>query len=428
MTNGEFDEPVMYEIDGYNRQCVEDGRDGQQIQTIVRGELLEMFLGLGADFWPPQLSNFKTLLEIYLSDGRGCIPKNKLAVVLESSIGVTRQKKVSGPECGRLVSGGAIVTSMALSSYSAANNHVAEFEAWTMYLVHLLAVAERWSVAKKYWKAEADLAVNAMFSCLARLCEELSQRSGNYVEGNSLVDKPLYRVRLTQLIGLMCVYGLWMKEADRRSEKHLEFIRSFCARNVNELLLWGEYAIPQFLAWYLFAPNVDPTARRHSVMANLIDAISEINSSRGDGGVPNPYYSPEEIWPYLLGLKSEKLGDTFTGESFTIGALVDLHVRANFKQSMKRLWPNVSKIAQRSFVPEQKWEYYLWRSERGSNLEVWPNPTQLWDTMIREAHESKGEDIPKLVKLWPVAYLSYLIVAPHRINRSGVRWLATAVN
>ena len=47
------------------------------------------------------------------------------------------------------------------------------------------------------------------------------------VEGNALADPPLRPVRVTQLVGLMSVYGLWLKTHDQEDRGHFEFVAIF---------------------------------------------------------------------------------------------------------------------------------------------------------------------------------------------------------
>jgi hypothetical protein len=84
-----------------------------------------------------------------------------------------------------------------------------------------------------------------------------------------------------------------------------------------------------------------------------------------------------------------------------------------------------TEIINSTFEPEEKWEYYLWNSERGVNKDVIIPPTQKWDDLKALALESSGKAIPELIKAYPIPYLCFLCVFPHRLNSSGIRWLDT---
>jgi hypothetical protein len=426
VVNGEFDEPVLHEIDAYNQACERDNRPHHRIETIVKGELEAKFRALGSDFWPPQITDIKALLELYVDSGKGPLPKAKLASVLEAILPIRASSKPSNDQCSRAIASAAVTTSLALSSFSSSDNYVAEFEGWTLYLAHLLALAERWELPKRSWEAEAKIALAAMEDRLARLSDELKDRQ-DYVQGNSLVDKPMYRVRMTHLVGLLSAYGLWLLDNGRETDEHYAFVRDFYLKHNSEMGLWGECAVPQFLAAYFFAGSVDPTPHRDRILHALLTGITQANDPRGKGFLAPPYMSAEEIMPHVFGVASKPLDDSFAGEAYSIEPLFHLYVRTNFKQAAKNLWPKISRIIHRSFVPRHKWEYYLWQNERGTNLSVLPNPTQCWDALKTIAWESEGRDIPKLIKNWPMAYLCFLMVVPHRLNASGVRWLATAI-
>ena len=53
-----------------------------ELRTIDRGELFEKAKKLGTDLWPSELSDTKTLLEIFLENGEGTLPKGKTCITL----------------------------------------------------------------------------------------------------------------------------------------------------------------------------------------------------------------------------------------------------------------------------------------------------------------------------------------------------------
>ena len=77
VVNGSLDETIRQEIVDRNRRW--ENRGYRPLEVIVRDDLLRRFISLGSDLWPSELESARTLLELYLSDGRGVVPKARLA-------------------------------------------------------------------------------------------------------------------------------------------------------------------------------------------------------------------------------------------------------------------------------------------------------------------------------------------------------------
>src|SRR5438874_1063289 len=107
-------------------------RGRPKVKTIVKGDLLARFQKLGTDFWPLETSaDFLTFLEMFLEDGLGPLPKQKLASLLESSIPSRKARAASKADYTRAISAGAVLCSSAIGKFTNAENHWAQFEAWT---------------------------------------------------------------------------------------------------------------------------------------------------------------------------------------------------------------------------------------------------------------------------------------------------------
>jgi len=73
VTNGEIDEEVCRAIDDLNRLWADREQPEIKLETIVRGQMLDMAKKVGLSLWPSELTDIKTFLEIYLCDGRATL-------------------------------------------------------------------------------------------------------------------------------------------------------------------------------------------------------------------------------------------------------------------------------------------------------------------------------------------------------------------
>ena len=426
VTNGNIEEEVSRAIDDRNRTWKDQGLP-YCLKTIVRGQILEKATNLGIDLWPSELTEIKTLLEMFLESGQGVLPKEKLVSLFESTFPLKladSENEPSKTHCRRVIASAAILCAIATSSFSNENNHVAEIEAWVLYLSYVLALAERWELSAKAYENEFEIATQSIYNSLANLCDEIKERK-EFIEGDPLADSYIYNVRMTWLLGLMSIYALWRGSKGEPKDEADDFLREFCKEKRNQLDLWGEAAIPQFLAFLWYFRKINGTKEHDDFLGNLISVICEVNGPKGRRPLANPYYEAEDILPHILGVAEEPLMDSFRGQSYALEGLIHLYVRRNWKQSMKFLWTDVTRLMYQSFEPENFCDFYRWRNEEGKNWTVSPKHTQDWEELRAIASESDGACIPSSIKPHPILLLLFLCVYPHRMNAEILRWLDT---
>jgi hypothetical protein len=431
--NGDFDEEVSRAIHDFNSARSREGNSTIRIHTIVKGELLDRIKKLQNNLWPTELSDTKTFLDLYLESGTSSLPRAKLVSLIESVLPFSKRngKDPSQQRCARSIASCAILCSIAISSFSNAENHVAEFEAWTVYLAYVLALAERWKLPKAKWQVEAGLGMDAMYTALGRLCDELMRRK-HYVEESSFAEMAFQslfiRIRVTYLLALMGIYALWRRDSQDTDIDREEFVRKFCLENAGKLFLWGEHAAPQFLAFYFYYRTIEPGMIPDRLLLGVINAITTANAPASQQALANPYYTIEDILPALVGMADEPLENHFNEASFSLEAFIHLFVRRNWKQAMRTVWPETTRIHTRRFKPTRRWEYYFWQCDRGQYEETIAPPNQNWDDLRRISSEHEGRDVPRLMRDLPIQYMCFLCVFPHRLHANGIRWVASRLD
>ena len=428
VTNGRIEEEVSRAIDDRNRAWESRNQPYRRLETIVRGELFEKAKKLGTDLWPSELTDIRTLLEMFLENGEGTLPKEKLASLFESTFPLKHLKNGKKPAkkyCERVIASAGLLCAIATSNFSKENNHVAEIEAWTLYIAYVFALVERWDLSIKAYQNALKIAKQSIYDSLTNLCNEIKERT-DLIEDNPLVDSYVYRVRMTWLLGLMSIYALWRHSEEEPTSEIDDFLSEFCKEKQHLLELWGEAAIPQWLAFFWYFNKIDKTKNNDNVLSNLIKIICKYNGPKGKGILASPYYEAEDILPHIFGIADDPLLDTFKGESYALEGLVHLYVRRDLKTSMKQLWSDVTRLAFLSFEPENLWDFYRWRNmEEGTNKIVFPKHTQDWKELKALSSESEGTCIPPTIKNHPILLLLFLCVYPHRMNAEIIRWLDT---
>ena len=440
VTNGILEEEAQHAVDLFNEGSRKRG--APQLEVWTGGHLEKKAKNLQGDLWPSELVDARTLLELYLHDGRDVFPKAELAALLWSTLPFSEKANGAAPSksaCNRAISSAAVLTALALSSFTEKENHVAEVEAWTMYAAYALALAERWGLEPKHFEAEVGIALQAIENSLTDLAKEVEGRE-RMVEGSVMVDGPFYGIRVTWVMALLCILGLWRRAEGKEKDETDSGIGAFVHARRRALMLWGEAAVPQLLAVHWYEKHVE--ARPGSAdrfLGSLLDSVVGARKPGSSVPLPDPHYGPEDWAPHVAdaqlagvvppGLRVAKtpLTTLFAGYSYALEGLVHLCVQQSLKAELKMLWPSITRISMHRLEFEEPWHFYLWRAEEGTTRIVQPEHTKEWDGLKAEAGDTSGDGLPDLLRRYPVLALLFVCVYPHRANDTVLRWLNSAL-
>jgi hypothetical protein len=85
VTNGTIKDPVRIQINDRNEDNQRKNRQYAHLEVIGKDSLLKSFVDAQGRFVPRELPDMRAFLELYLEDGRGMLPKEKLFAVLEGT-------------------------------------------------------------------------------------------------------------------------------------------------------------------------------------------------------------------------------------------------------------------------------------------------------------------------------------------------------
>lgn len=418
VTNGDLDEEVRLEIEHRNQEW--ERRGHPKLETIVKGQLLTRFKKLHTNLWPIELTSEKTLLEFFLADGTDCLPKGELAKLIIGLLPLSNGK-LNKARCSRALASAALITAYALSPYTEKSNHVALIEGWTVYVACLIALVEKHNLDEKYWENSLSISAFAIEKVFTDLCDELKARR-NLIEGEPLVDAPFYKGRVTWLVGLVSAFALWRRLRDphwKIEDWYKDFVRS----NQKDLLLWGEAAVPQFLANFWFLRQFTANASIDGILVSLIKSICEVNQPKNPSGLPDPYHGLAEVIAEQFGISDNINPENYSGRSYTLEYLVHLFVRRGWRQELRFLWPGITYLHYAEFQPEQTWQYCLWTSEEGKLLTAQPKMPQSWAELRNQSKLTDTSRIPKVFQRYPELLLVFIMVYPHRLVKNVAKFL-----
>ena len=440
VTNREIEEEVCRAIEDLRKSWRQNRLPDRPLHTITRGQFLAWAKTLGADVWPSELSDARDLLELFLLPGDGPLPKQQFASLVDETIGLQLEEP-SHPDVCRRLSSSALVTAIAVTSFAEKANHVAEIEAWTVYLACLCASVERRGLAYRDYRTEMNIARDAIVGKLTALAAEAHERSADgfmgLAEGDSALDFAhlFYRARLTCVMGyLSTLVLLHMDSPDELVVNGMDFSRfrkwlgGFIRSNLRFGFLWGESATPHFLAVYWFLRAFGRPQESRSVLESVVRGIYEASKADDSRGLPSVYQSAEQALDVHNELKPDGPPQNLRRQSRVLEGLFQLFVRLNYKQAAKALWPDYTRFILRSYEVSEPWEFFRWHNEEtGSNRDLIPPRRQEWVDVKRAAEWSDDSSIPAVLRDRPELALLFAQVYPHRLSSTVMRWLDTAL-
>ncbi len=423
VTNGELDEEVRVEIADRNSEW--ERRGYPKLETTLKGQLLTRFLRLHTNLWPIELIFEKNLLELFLADGTDCLDKGKFAGFIGELLFLS-DKQLNKSECSRILASAAIMTAYALTPYEVKSNHVATFEGWVIYAAYLAALVEKYDLNARYWQESFNISLTAIEYAFANLCDELRVRK-HLVEGDPLVDQPFYRGRVTWLVGLVSTFVLWNTLRNQSLPDDLKtWSKSFVEEHQKDLLLWGEAAVSQFLAAFWFLSSVTANLYPVNLLTNLIKSISAMNAydNKEQVGLPDPYHNLSKVIELRYDLSPNRLREeNYLGQSYTIESLIHMLAKRSWRQRLRWLWPQITRVRFIEFYPDQSWEFCLWYCENGHRRDKQPEMPQSWTKLRDESRQVNLDKIPKIFQQYPELLLAFIIVYPHRLTTDVAKFL-----
>lgn len=414
VTNGHIDEEAQQAIVQQNAKNENDGYPDRRLETITRDQLLIWSYELEDSLWPSELEDIKLLLELLTQAGDEIFPLDIWNKLLTHVLKLSKDdKECSTAEFSRRVSSSALLTAVALTTYSEKKNHWAIISAWTMLSIYLISATEKYKKSEKLISDTLILAEEAIFNELYSLVEEVLDTKGYLTEGNEMADFAVYKWRYTILVGLCSVFWLWAEKDNLWPDEEFKSrLKAFIPDNQDEMDLWGEAAIPQFLShiWQILSNG--NKKKSEELTNNLLKFC--VHES-----LPIVYYDADEVIRHRLAQSLEYFDPCFEEppkELSWFAQQLFLHmVYRDLKEFCSNLWPEYSRsTVSVSFIPDESWQFCLYRTEFGENKSYVPPVTGDWNKLKSEASESASIIVSQSLLQRPVLLWLWCFLCPQR--------------
>lgn len=450
VTNGEIDEEVHRAVDDLNQGYERRGfQEETRLHLISRGVLLDWSIKHASTFWADGFSIHEKLIRLFNVEGDTSPRLDIVSEGLDEILKITSEgKKLSNADFKRRQISASLFASLATRNYSRDQNHIAVAGIFSVLFASLSAaeVKHEKSVTKEDGKVRLSARESFLSACLdlaSELTEEIAKleaakpdekgRDYNilYLGGGAVADHFLWRARALKTVSLLSLLNIEARKFDPSFELPDDIQRTIgilTEQGRTKFQIWGEGAIPQILAHLWNQRISEPTMLPNQGHYDVLRVI--LNDTMGDekGYIATPYHSADVALRDALGGafgfdRGTVEKDTQKRSSYFAEALFHCYVRCNIKSFAKSIWPGMTKLIHNSFLPENQWEYCLWRSENGNNQSKFFEHRRSWRALQEEAADIETPNVPPSLREDPVLLLAFIIFLPHRGIPEVIRYL-----
>jgi len=275
------------------------------------------------------------------------------------------------------------------------------------------------------WRPAFDLAFLAAENSLRSLLEEALQRP-HLIEGNALVDSAAYRARITIVLGLGALFEVLSQLRGDRSP-FSEAFKKFVDHHARELHLWGEAAIPYFINLAFYFERTGRPLDGEALLTAIVRDLARCNKPHDRHtqvkALADPYIQCEEALARSLGVKVDPPWERsdYDGQAYCLRALVLLLARRLRRQTLARLWSDISRTNFVEMYPSPPWGMLLWKFPRGTLRVSVPKQPQSWAELLDMARLVGTDEIPTRLRDQPGFLLSMLSVYPQRLRADTLK-------
>lgn len=432
VTNGVLDEDAQLSLNALNENYRNRGQG--EIELVERGTLLRWGADLGSALWPSEIEELNELLSLLVLDGTGELPISRLYNLVSSVLRLRESdKKLKATEFRRRVTSCALLVGLAVGRFTNAKNHWAVIAAWVIFSACAIGACAKHKLSfPNNAQAAVDIAGEEIFDRLILLFQEIASRDF-WVEGDILLDGLFYGPRYLLLNALLSVLYLWSEESERQIDGLDELLRKHPDPKHCRLPLWGEFAVPQFIAIHWRLRKMDATVGPDVFLGQLLNGILDAVENGSEKSFFGPYTDfssvlRAELSKELPSRRVEVPASSPNRTSFFAEGVLHLLIRTGMKQTCKAAWPSYSRIGHGRFVPDSPADYCSYRTPNGVETITQVAPTETWVNIKQAARSASLENVPAALTERKYLLLLFGIVCPHRATPSVLRFLGRHLN
>jgi len=417
VVNGGVEEEVTRAIEDRNVEYLR--RFGRQLKIKVLGDLVKETLDYKEAIWATTPQHIKLLLEAYLENGKRNFDKDRFSKLLSflfepSNVGHEKS------DLRRRITLAPILTTFALRNHSAEQNWCAEIDALTICWSYIHAAELKVGLPSSETRKTKDAVFCLIVRAMEGLYSEVKNNPTLFQEGFEYAYGWV-RLRSIWVIGVLSALALHKRSVNSPDDQLEDLIDQVFQCEHTRPLIWGEAAVPQFLAFVLSSISKSAHLSKEAPLLRLCEAITTMNDINSKVAMATPYISPDQYLHHLRHPADPELQFDNAGYSWYLSSIIDIMTSLGWRQRLASQWDKISQIRSEWFECENEWEEYVWRAEKGVNLTVAFDVPQSWAKLCEDVKNLDDTKVDNHFGGSPALGLLYLMAFPHRVSRTLIR-------
>lgn len=425
ITNGELEDNVRLGIEALNSDKWKDS----PLHIITHGELLNKFVRVSGNFIPQKVSDYKSFLDLYFSDGKELTDEKQYTDFIKDVLRLN-EEGLSKEERKRNIAAAILYTSYIISKFKKENNHISIVQTLILLCAYIFALVEKYGLNDRYWIDSFMIVWAEVMHICELLQKEIAQDKLSKITVTSMWDGEIGPFREYLASSYIFAYKIAQLIEENPEWKDIA-TGEFFKQIKGSLQIWGEASLFPFILIFLYAnkaPAISGEAEKiFKILSTPLEAIIACNGRKGRIGLLSPYYSIATAINMALDLLEEPMDETFAHKSFMVKPLIDIFVRYEKRKELEGYWREITYIEQEEFVPDELWQHFLWRCDKGENKLAYPDRTQSWKKLADSANKIDSNLIPRTIRKHPYFLPFFLLIYPHRINSNYIKFLDETV-
>lgn len=426
VTNSDIAENVRSEIQSLNDKKWKDN----PLHIVEKGDLNAYFQSMSQGFLPDSLAEYKQLVELMVANGEDFVDVGPIFNFLNDNF--VKREKVVYMQIRRDIASVVLYVNLMMGTYLEKNNYISCIRILAVGISTILYMADHYSLKDSHWVGSYKLLWEEMM--------DLSKQLETYISDSSVAERfpgPFDRFLMeprrhaaSSVIFSLKIAEFLMGDSNWKKMDDEHYLKDY----KNSFYQWSEASyVPIILGIALMdaikAPNSEKSNRVaiEMICKQLIDALGrKVDKPSIDPIYVDLYAHMNEVASLNKKIQDEKEDNRLN--SYILESIILMLVRLGSRTFLEKEWVEISHFRLSEFIYENENDVYKYRNDSGEIRTRPLSKVQSWKKLEESLGAYDTNKIPNSLKRFPEFIPYLLVVYPHRINATYLKFLLSKLD
>ncbi len=427
VTNGEVEEDVQSAISSFNADFLPHYPHSRKLEIWNRGKLVALFAKVSRSAWPVSIQTQISVMKSAIGDGRETISAQTLQEVSEQVFFHDSERAPSTQKSLERASAFATLIGVIISQHVQRGNLYEAIRAKSIGIALVAGYFDRFGFSSRrhlqLFRLMRSEIITFVESFSVSVAEKYSDRP--MVNDDVTAEFAVMHPRRMLVTAILAIMLLELRRVDRPLRPEHSKVLAAVRRDIDYPFLLGEFIVPSFLAVFWAKERTMGTMRPDIELISVLRGLVLLSRKMT---LHSPYLGIEEVVPaanreFIGELLHDIDFDNRRNMSQFAFSLACMLAKRNWKQTVKNVWPELTRIAVQETRLQSGVEFGFSRSTAASESTSLLATPQSWDGLLRIATLERQPSIPSLLQDDPILVLLVTLFLPFRCTTDVVLWL-----